>query len=169
MSDFHFMCIDGSDITLTDRDFTRWSHVFSNMDLKVVLMEISRRSYQKPWLRRKTWFFQLSGYLYNREKGQYDYMEEIMPQHFYKTDNQYGRGIELEEYKGVFSLVSAKESADGRIFKEWAFPQDKDKKPRDKALPIKISLGDRKAAIKALTYILKELDGTPPANDEPPF
>lgn len=76
---------------------------------------------------------------------------------FYKTNSEYGKGIELNEYKGRFFIHASKEGSDGKVYSDWAFPQDRDRKPKDKAIPVKVELGDRPTAIKALRYLLSEL------------
>jgi len=85
---------------------------------------------------------------------------------FIKTNQEYGRGVQLDEYNGVFSLIAAREGTDGKIYKEWAFPQDKDRRPRDKAIPVKVDLGDKDQAIEALLVFLRELGW---AGGEAPF
>lgn len=83
---------------------------------------------------------------------------------FYKTNSEYGNGGDLNEYKGRFFIHAAREGSDGKVYSEWAFPQDKDRKAKDKAIPVKVELGDRETAIKALRYWLSELgvtDGRP--------
>lgn len=62
-----FMCVDG-EVELKQRDFERWSYVFSGIDLSATLKNISEQSYKRPWMKRKCWFFQLSGYLAKIEK-----------------------------------------------------------------------------------------------------
>ena len=60
---------------------------------------------------------------------------------FIELDMQYHSGFALDFYKGI-SLVSARAGKDGNIWAEWAFPQDRDKKPKEKAVPVKVFLGD---------------------------
>jgi len=80
-------------------------------------------------------------------------------------DDQYGGGVLLDEYNNRWSLVSAREGNDGTVYMQWAFPQGSDRKPRAKAVPWKVTFGNKGATIKALQYFLGLL-----GNDEPaPF
>ena len=73
---------------------------------------------------------------------------------YIQTDDQYSQGIVLDEYNGKLSLCSANEGNDGKIYLQWCFPQDKDKKPRPKSLPWKITLGNISQAVDILeTYL----------------
>ncbi len=84
---------------------------------------------------------------------------------FLQTDKQYGNGIMLEEYNGVYSLVRAAKSQNGgTVWKKWGFPQDKDRKPIEKGIPWKIELGDAIQAPKVLEYFLEQLR---PGHSEP--
>ena len=90
------------------------------------------------------------------------------------ADSKYGDCILLDEYNGQISIVSAREGKDGKTYPQWAFPQDKDRKPRDKAIPLKVTLGDRDTAIRHLRYMLDVLEGgqseyEPPVSQEAPF
>ena len=88
-------------------------------------------------------------------------------------NNQYGEGIELDEYGGVWSLVKARKSNDN-VFKEWCYPQARTEKgepnrPIEKCLPWKITLSDSaEGAIEMLHAIAQALqeDSGIPANDE---
>jgi hypothetical protein len=66
-------------------------------------------------------------------------------------------GIELEEYKGTYSLAATFEGMDGKVRKEWALRQVGRDKHADKDTPIKVVLGDRAKAIEVCHTILKEL------------
>ena len=66
---FTFRCIDG-EATLSERDYERWKYVFSGLDLDNALRYISENSYRRPWMRKKGWFYQLSGVLHKLEKGE---------------------------------------------------------------------------------------------------
>jgi hypothetical protein len=79
----------------------------------------------------------------------------------YPTNNAYGDGILLDEFRNEFSLVAAKRK-DGNTYMEWVFPQKRDgsKQPLDKSLPWKIRLGPRDEAIKALRFFLEQLEGS---------
>jgi len=56
--------------------------------------------------------------------------------------DEYGRGVTIQEYKGTYSLVSSKETKDGKVYSDWAFPQTKDRTPGEKAWPVKVKLGN---------------------------
>ena len=94
-------------------------------------------------------------------------MSEAKP--FYANEgSQYGEGIVLDDYNGTISLVAARKKEDN-IYMEWCYPQARDgsRKPIEKSLPWKVSLGDRESAIKALRFFLKELGATDPGGPAP--
>ena len=85
---------------------------------------------------------------------------------FPKPGSQYGEGIELDEYKGAWSLVVARQSNDDVIYKQWVYPQGKGKGagPIDKCLPWKIEIGaSKEEAIEFLHAVEQALekDGQP--------
>jgi len=82
-------------------------------------------------------------------------------------DSQYNDGVVLEEYNGVYSLVSASQSDEGPIYKRWCFPQVKDKQPAEKAIPMKVKLGGPREAVKMLEYFLSQLTNEPVEDDIP--
>jgi len=66
-------------------------------------------------------------------------------------NSQYGECIILDEYKGTWSLVSARKAKDGehagKVFKRWCFPEKRNGSELvagDKPLPWKIELGKSK-------------------------
>ena len=78
---------------------------------------------------------------------------------FYKYPNdQYNRGIVLEEYNGELNLVAGFKTSHGNIYKRWGFPQRKDKTATDVAIQWKISLGSPMEAVRALKYLLSQLE-----------
>ena len=101
-----------------------------------------------------------------------------------ESDN-YGGGILLDEYNGTYSLVNAKQTEAGEIYKEWVFPSRYDKETKkhkaiSKSVPWKLTIGDSpEEAIETLRYFIALLgDGTsapeysgPPVDDggEIPF
>lgn len=88
---------------------------------------------------------------------------------FYANENsQYGEGIVLDEYKGSFSLVSARKKND-EVYLEWCYPQARDgsRKPIEKSLPWQVTLGDREAAIKTLRAVLVQLGANDPGDPAP--
>ena len=84
-------------------------------------------------------------------------------------DSQYGEGVMLDEYNGKWSLVSARQGKDGKVFMQWAYPQARDgsKKPIDKSVPWKVSFGSKDVTINALRHFLTILDPDNP--DAIPF
>ena len=93
---------------------------------------------------------------------------------FIKVDgSQYGDGVLLDKYGDRYSLIAAQESksAVGTVYKRWVFPQTKDKKPMDKAVPMGVRLGNREQAIQILKQALAALSdrsGQLPHNDPVP-
>ena len=58
--------------------------------------------------------------------------------------SQYGEVIIIEDYNGNYGLCLAKKGdKGGTLWKKWCYPQVKDKKPAEKAIPLKIPLGSR--------------------------
>ena len=86
-------------------------------------------------------------------------------------DSKWNEGIMLQEYHGVFSLVSANKStnSEGTVWMRWGFPQNKDKKPIDKAIPWKIRLGSKRQAVKTLQYFLEQLTNSESEDGTQPF
>lgn len=86
-----------------------------------------------------------------------------MADKFVITNPKYKEGMLIDEYNGNISLVLAQEGKDGKIYKRWSFPQVYDKeamqnKASDKALPVKIPLGESaEAAIEHLLEAAREL------------
>ena len=72
--------------------------------------------------------------------------------------DQYNKGILLQEYNGTFYLVSAHGGNDGKIYADWCFPQGRDRKASEKALPWKIKIGENQdEAFKTLAFFGKIL------------
>lgn len=91
---------------------------------------------------------------------------------FFKTNDQYNTGFTLNEYKGTFSLIAARESND-KVYERWGDIEiGKDKKKR---LPVSVELGEVKAAISVLRAVIDKLEGNPqqgtpePPADDVPF
>ena len=84
-------------------------------------------------------------------------------------DSQYGEGILVDEYHGSWSLVSARQSNEGKTFMQWCYPQKRDgsKGPMDKSFPWKIKIGNSKEAaanrLRELALIIEGADGEPVA------
>jgi hypothetical protein len=92
---------------------------------------------------------------------------------FFDLQSDYGDGIVLNKYGDRFSLIAARKSskAEGTIWKDFCFPQDKDKKPRAKAIPLGVRLGNMSEARKFARWLLSNLDpgAKAPVNDDDPF
>lgn len=85
----------------------------------------------------------------------------------YELGGDYGECLTLSKYGDRYSLVaSRKGKAEGTVWMEWAFPQTKDKTPREKAIPLGVRLGDRLTAIGALRWALKQLEGEGQGQDK---
>jgi hypothetical protein len=65
--------------------------------------------------------------------------------------------VELEEYKGVYSLSDCYIGKDGDIKKNWAKKQKGRDEYWDKPTPIKVTLGDIDKAIQTMQGILDDL------------
>jgi len=88
---------------------------------------------------------------------------------FYANEgSKYGEGLVLDEYKGSFSLVAARKKND-EVYLEWCYPQVRDgsRKPIEKSLPWKVTLGDREKAIEALRFFLVQLGASDPGDPAP--
>ena len=71
--------------------------------------------------------------------------------------SQYGEGVLVDEYQGVYSLVAAQESKDGKIYTKWCHPQGAKNTIISKAIPWKIKLGTKQDAVSTLKAILAEI------------
>ena len=75
-------------------------------------------------------------------------------------DDQYGKGIMLQEYNGTYSVIAAGKGQNDVIYKKWGFPSGKDKKPISQVLPWQVKLGDSKReALETLRYLMDQLNG----------
>jgi hypothetical protein len=84
--------------------------------------------------------------------------------------------VELEEYQGTYSLASLRQGTDGKDYKkQWAKYRAGRDKYQDKDWPVKVTIGDRYAAIALCQSILAELSGNVPnegrnrTDDDVPF
>ena len=88
-------------------------------------------------------------------------------QNFIRDENsKYNEGILLDDYNGVLSIVAAQEAEDGTIYKRWVHPSMKDKKPSEKAIPCKITLGEPRVALEKLKLLVAMVEsdlGYPPS------
>jgi len=80
-----------------------------------------------------------------------------MSEEFIRT-SEHG-GFLINEYKGSYSLNSAWESDDGTVRQNWALRQKGKDKYADKAMPIKVELGDAQHAEAGLLFALKAITG----------
>lgn len=96
---------------------------------------------------------------------------------FTETNEQFHSGCALDEYNGTISVCSAQKGKDGICYLRWCFPQTKNRKPSEKPIPVRITLGDKEQAIMILKSFLKELapnaetiePGAPLEDDDIPF
>lgn len=82
-------------------------------------------------------------------------------------ENKWDSGVSVEEYKGTYSLAAAYETKDGKVALRWAYP-DKDRKPAEKAQPVKIVIGTRDDAIELLRAVAGVIKGGKQENYRPP-
>ena len=72
-------------------------------------------------------------------------------------NNEYGDAIIVNKYNDTYSLVagfiSKKEGATPVM--KWCFPQGPDRAPKDKAVPWKITIGNKDDAVEVVTAIAK--------------
>jgi hypothetical protein len=68
--------------------------------------------------------------------------------------------VQVENYKGVYSLVEGWEGRDGDFKANW-IKQPFGKEKIEKELPKKIKFGDKETAINVLKTLLAELEETP--------
>lgn len=89
------------------------------------------------------------------------------------SDSAYNDGILLSKYGDNYSLVSARESKNGNVYKDWAFPQDKDKKPKERSIPLGIKIGNYTETVRVLKAALAALENTdteqPQYDEDIPF
>ena len=82
-------------------------------------------------------------------------------------DSKWGEGVMLEDYNGTYRLLSA-QNKEGTVYKKWAFPVGKDKKPIEKMFPMGVRMGSKMQAVKTLKYFLEQLstdENEPKAED----
>jgi len=76
-------------------------------------------------------------------------------------------GVELVEYQGKYS-IEALRTKDEKFYPVWAKYQKGRDEFQEKSWPVKIVLGDRETAIKALKMMLDALE-TPQQTEDAPF
>lgn len=72
-------------------------------------------------------------------------------------------GLKVEEYKGIISL-SAQREGNGKYWAEWAKYRKGKDAYQEKDWPVKVSLGDKETALKALRDIYAVIE---PGQDVP--
>lgn len=88
---------------------------------------------------------------------------------FFETNSQYHSGFVIQEYKGKWSLVSARqyETRDGEMKTALRFGEIEIGKDRTAKLPVAVEIGSTKQeAIETLRVILMHLDGKPANEDD---
>ena len=88
-------------------------------------------------------------------------------------NSEHREGIEIDEYNGKFSLVASQKGKDGKVYKQYCYPQGGEKGnnfPKDIAVPWKIGIGkSAEAALKMLRMLADELRselGIPENNED---
>lgn len=79
---------------------------------------------------------------------------------FIMTQEKWKAGIGIEEYNGEYGICACQQGEDGKIYARWVFPQKgKEREPGDKAIPMKLTLGDKDQAVERLQALIKTLQG----------
>ena len=78
---------------------------------------------------------------------------------FCETDQQYHNGVCLELYNDEIGICRANRGKDGKVYVKYGFPQVKDRKPAEKAMPWKVVLGSKSQAIEMLETFVSILKG----------
>jgi len=73
-------------------------------------------------------------------------------------------GVELQEYKGAYSIVSGFQDEQGKVTFEWVRAEhwDKDMKkkvPNEKNSPLKVYIGNQETAKNVLKTLLEQITG----------
>lgn len=86
-------------------------------------------------------------------------MGELMQRSYIELDEKYRKGIALDDFKGIYSIVKARVGDNDVIYPEWAYPQRPGKRePAPVAIPVKITIGtDGKTAMETLRAIAGHL------------
>lgn len=75
-----------------------------------------------------------------------------MSDNFIQIGNS-NRGLMLNEYKGEYSIVEAREAQDGKRWMDFCYPQFR-QEPQEKAVPKGVKLGPPEQAAKILKQLL---------------
>jgi len=86
------------------------------------------------------------------------------------TNEKYNTGFGIDVYNNEMGLCSTIWGSDGKCYARWVYPQKgKDRVPADKAIPMRITLGNRQQAIQRLKEIvaaLEDMGGGPDLKDD---
>lgn len=80
---------------------------------------------------------------------------------FIRTDE--GDCFLFQKYGDRYSLVAANDSIKGSKTMKWCYPQTRERKPSDKAIPMGCHLGTRTAALKIINRLKEILENAPKA------
>lgn len=94
-------------------------------------------------------------------------MPAIDEEYYIETNENYSRGLALDEYNGVFSLAACNRSDGGTIYLQWCKLMLGKDKLSEKSNPVKVELGTRFEAIEVLHRLLEML-GAEDSKLEPP-
>lgn len=85
-----------------------------------------------------------------------------------KTGGQYNDGLLVQERDGTYSIVAIRfaKNGSGEHYISWVFPQDKDRQPKDKPIPMQVRLGSRDDALQLLGKILDAIRSPAKAREE---
>lgn len=81
---------------------------------------------------------------------------------YIETNEKYKSGLALDFYEGNYSIASVFWSKAGAPALRWVYPQktvDGKSVPGDKAVPMRIQIGDKVSAVKILEGLLKSVVG----------
>jgi len=84
----------------------------------------------------------------------------------YDLKTKYGDCLVLDRYGDTYSLCSGRMTKAGVVRKDWCFPRDAGGRPRERAIPLGVRLGDRAAAIAAVRWLLAQLEAQPQPGQE---
>jgi len=71
---------------------------------------------------------------------------------YIETNEQYHVGLAIDEYNGTISIASVRQY-DGKCYQRWCKPQIGKDKFSDKALPMKITIGNAEQAERLIRVI----------------
>ncbi len=82
---------------------------------------------------------------------------------FKETDQQYHKGVAIDNYNGKISLVSADTGTDGNIYAQWVYGQKRENGqnvPGDRTFPMKVLIGSSKQeALETLQFFMDLING----------